>query len=129
MSIINSWLEYKRDASLRVPLKNQMVLLNFTSHIAETVIILKTATHIKRRRPSDTDDNKERKAILRTSTDDAQKKKDALKKARPVSRLIREPVTVDNSFSDLESENNKEQVARRKILKHSDPKTQATSLK
>ncbi|GFW58620.1 hypothetical protein TNCV_1579521 [Trichonephila clavipes] len=80
-----------------------------------------------------TDDNKEVKAILRTSTDDAQKKKDALvsdlfppphvrlliakKKARPVSRLISEPVTVDNSFSDLESENNKEQIARRKILK------------
>ncbi|GFV42828.1 hypothetical protein TNCV_3580781 [Trichonephila clavipes] len=69
----------------------------------------------------DTDDNQEMKVILRASIDDTQKKKDALdsaedfvfpkKTARPVSPLISEPVTVNNIFSDLESENEKEQVA------------------
>ncbi|GFX36276.1 uncharacterized protein TNCV_4931891 [Trichonephila clavipes] len=77
----------------------------------------------------DTDDNQEMKAILQASIDDAQRKKDALKKkrkikkdsagdclftkktARPVSPLISEPVTVNNRSSDLESENDKEQVA------------------
>ncbi|GFX62747.1 uncharacterized protein LOC103524116 [Trichonephila clavipes] len=69
----------------------------------------------------DTDDNHEMKAILRASIDDAQRKKDTMdfvedfvfpkKTARHVSPLPSEPVTVNNSFSDLESENDKDQVA------------------
>ncbi|GFV70408.1 uncharacterized protein TNCV_4798271 [Trichonephila clavipes] len=59
----------------------------------------------------DTDDNYEMKAILRASIDDTQRKKDTMKTARPVSPLPSEPVTVNNSFSDLESENAKDQVA------------------
>ncbi|GFW29204.1 uncharacterized protein TNCV_4132802 [Trichonephila clavipes] len=69
----------------------------------------------------DTDDNHEMKAILRASIDDTQRKKDTMdsvedfvfpkKTARPVSPLPSEPVTVNNSFSDLESENDKDQVA------------------
>ncbi|GFY07579.1 uncharacterized protein TNCV_3650861 [Trichonephila clavipes] len=88
----------------------------------------------------DTDDNHEVKAILRASIDDTQRKKDTLvtptnannaknkkrkinkkdsvedfvfpkKASRPVSPLPSEPVTVNNSFSDLESENDKDQVA------------------
>ncbi|GFU18258.1 uncharacterized protein TNCV_1594201 [Trichonephila clavipes] len=81
----------------------------------------------------DTDDNQEMKTILRASIDDAQKKKDALdfaedfvfpkKTARPVSPFISEPVTVNNSFSDLESENDKEQVAPEEINETAIPKT------
>ena len=54
MAIINSWLEYKRDAScLVIPLKNQMDLLDFTFDIAETVSFLKQkAASNKRGRPS-----------------------------------------------------------------------------
>ncbi|GFV73338.1 uncharacterized protein TNCV_2898391 [Trichonephila clavipes] len=69
----------------------------------------------------DTDNNHEMKAILRASIDDTQRKKDTMdsvedfvfpkKTARPVSPLPSEPVTVNNSFSDLESENDKDQVA------------------
>ncbi|GFV74312.1 uncharacterized protein TNCV_5127551 [Trichonephila clavipes] len=64
----------------------------------------------------DTDDNHEMKAILRASIDDTQRKKDTMtvfpkKTARSVSPLPSEPVTVNNSFSDLESENDKDQVA------------------
>ncbi|GFV84135.1 uncharacterized protein TNCV_3037971 [Trichonephila clavipes] len=60
----------------------------------------------------DTDDNHEMKAILRASIiDDTQRKKDTMKTARSVSPLPSEPVTVNNSFSDLESENAKDQVA------------------
>ncbi|GFW03542.1 uncharacterized protein TNCV_3020541 [Trichonephila clavipes] len=69
----------------------------------------------------DTEDNPEMKAILRASIDDTQRKKDTMdsvenfvfpkKTARPVSPLPSEPVTVNNSFSDLESENDKDQVA------------------
>ncbi|GFU18435.1 uncharacterized protein TNCV_1981111 [Trichonephila clavipes] len=78
----------------------------------------------------DTDDNHEMKAILRASIYDTQRKKDTMvselrslppmilrktvfpkKTARPVSPLSSEPVTVNNSFSDLESENDKDQVA------------------
>ncbi|GFT60126.1 uncharacterized protein TNCV_1022751, partial [Trichonephila clavipes] len=69
----------------------------------------------------DTDDNHEMKAILRASIDDTQRKKDTMdyvedfvfpkKKARPVSPLPSEPVTVNNSFSDIESENDNDQVA------------------
>ncbi|GFX02073.1 uncharacterized protein TNCV_1749581 [Trichonephila clavipes] len=66
----------------------------------------------------DTDDNHEMKAILRASIDDTQRKKDTMmnfvfpkKTARPVSPLPSETVTVNNSFSDLESENDKDQVA------------------
>ncbi|GFW09344.1 uncharacterized protein TNCV_2066031 [Trichonephila clavipes] len=59
----------------------------------------------------DTDDNHEMKAILRASIDDTQRKKDTMKTARPVSPLPSEPVTVNNSFSDLEFENDKDQVA------------------
>ncbi|GFV38995.1 uncharacterized protein TNCV_965611 [Trichonephila clavipes] len=69
----------------------------------------------------DTDDNHEMKAILRASIDDTQRKKDTMdsvedfvfpkKTARPVSPLPSDPVTVNNSFSDLESENDKDQVA------------------
>ncbi|GFS47830.1 uncharacterized protein TNCV_3598321 [Trichonephila clavipes] len=68
-----------------------------------------------------TDDNHEMKAILRASIDDTQRKKDTMdsvedfvfpkKTARPVSPLPSKPVTVNNSFSDLESENDKDQVA------------------
>ncbi|GFW80441.1 uncharacterized protein TNCV_2945731 [Trichonephila clavipes] len=64
----------------------------------------------------DTDDNHEMKAILRASIDDTQRKKDTMtvfpkKTARPVSPLPSEPVTVNKSFSDLESKNDKDQVA------------------
>ncbi|GFV77151.1 uncharacterized protein TNCV_1771631 [Trichonephila clavipes] len=69
----------------------------------------------------DTDDNHKMKAILRASIDDSQRKKDTMdsvedfvfpkKTARPVSPLPSEPVTVNISFSDLESENDKDQVA------------------
>ncbi|GFX81602.1 uncharacterized protein TNCV_4179421 [Trichonephila clavipes] len=64
----------------------------------------------------DTDDNHEKKAILRASIEDTQRKKDTTtvfpkKTAKPVSPLPSEPVTVNNSFSDLESENDKDQVA------------------
>ncbi|GFT29241.1 uncharacterized protein TNCV_3588291 [Trichonephila clavipes] len=64
----------------------------------------------------DTDDNHEMKAILRASIDDTQRKKNTMtvfpkKTARPVSPLPSEPVTANNSFSDLESENDKDQVA------------------
>ncbi|GFS87728.1 hypothetical protein TNCV_4213621 [Trichonephila clavipes] len=70
----------------------------------------------------DTDDNHEMKAILRASIDDTQRKKETMdyvedfvfptkKTARPVSPLPSEPVAVNNSFSDLESENDKDQVA------------------
>ncbi|GFW67863.1 uncharacterized protein TNCV_3871931 [Trichonephila clavipes] len=48
---------------------------------------------------------------IRASIDDTQRKKDTMKTARPVSPLPSEPVTVNNSFSDLESENDKDQVA------------------
>ncbi|GFS88192.1 uncharacterized protein TNCV_3149561 [Trichonephila clavipes] len=48
----------------------------------------------------DTDDNHEMKAILRASIDDTQRK-----------RIQSEPVTVNKSFSDLESKNDKDQVA------------------
>ncbi|GFT45633.1 hypothetical protein TNCV_1055741 [Trichonephila clavipes] len=63
----------------------------------------------------DTDDNNEMTAILRASIDDTQRKKDTMKTARPVSPLPSEPVTVNNSFSDLESENDKDQVAPEEI--------------
>ncbi|GFW09836.1 uncharacterized protein TNCV_4251651 [Trichonephila clavipes] len=69
----------------------------------------------------DTDDNHEMKAILRASIDDTQRKKDTMdsvedfvfpkKTARPVSPLPSEPITVNKSFSDLESKNDKDQVA------------------
>ncbi|GFW69261.1 uncharacterized protein TNCV_2366391 [Trichonephila clavipes] len=48
----------------------------------------------------DTNDNHEMKVILRASVDDTQEK-----------GIQCEPVTVNNSFSDLESENDKDQVA------------------
>ncbi|GFT59617.1 uncharacterized protein TNCV_4964771 [Trichonephila clavipes] len=69
----------------------------------------------------DTNDSHEMKAILRASIDDTQRKKDTMdsvedfvfpkKTARPVSPLPNEPVTVNKSFSDLESKNDKDQVA------------------
>jgi hypothetical protein len=53
MAIINSWLEYKRDATaLGIPLKNQMDLLDFTFDIAETLSFSKQlAAPTKRGRP------------------------------------------------------------------------------
>ncbi|GFW05812.1 uncharacterized protein TNCV_602841 [Trichonephila clavipes] len=52
------------------------------------------------------------KAILRASIDDTPPKGyNGEKTARPVSPLPSEPVTVNKSFSDLESKNDKNQVA------------------
>ncbi|GFY18550.1 uncharacterized protein TNCV_2397751 [Trichonephila clavipes] len=75
----------------------------------------------------DTDDNHEMKAILRASIDDSQRKKDTMtvlpkKTARPVSPLPSEPVIVNNSFSDLESENDKDQVAPEENNESAPPK-------
>ncbi|GFW10398.1 uncharacterized protein TNCV_5097491 [Trichonephila clavipes] len=52
--------------------------------------------------------NKNRKINKKDSVDNFVFPK---KTARPVSPLPSEPVTVNNSFSDLESENDKDQVA------------------
>ncbi|GFV87458.1 hypothetical protein TNCV_4034301 [Trichonephila clavipes] len=49
------------------------------------------------------------------------------KTARPVSSLPSEPVTVNNSFSDVESENDKDQVAPEENSETAPPKTQAPS--
>ncbi|GFX04027.1 uncharacterized protein TNCV_4679301 [Trichonephila clavipes] len=92
----------------------------------------------------DTDDNHEMNAILRASIDDTQRKKDTIvselrslphdsvedfvfpkKTARPVSPLPSEPVTVNKSFSDLESKNDKDQVALEENNETAPPKTQA----
>ncbi|GFV83961.1 uncharacterized protein TNCV_1479631 [Trichonephila clavipes] len=80
----------------------------------------------------DTDDNHEMKAIFRASIDDTQRKKDTMdsvedfvfpkETARPVSPLPSEPVTVNNSFSDLESENDKNQVTPEKNNETAPPK-------
>ncbi|GFY06521.1 uncharacterized protein TNCV_3523771 [Trichonephila clavipes] len=82
----------------------------------------------------DTDDNHEMKAILRASIDDTRRKRIQwilwktvfLKKTvRPVSSLPSEPVTVNKSFSDLESKNDKDQVAPEENNETAPPKTQA----
>ncbi|GFY04141.1 uncharacterized protein TNCV_1199191 [Trichonephila clavipes] len=64
----------------------------------------------------DTDDNHELKAILRPLLLILKRKRMQWtvfpkKTARSVSPLPSEPVIVNNSFSDLESENDKDQVA------------------
>ncbi|GFU44785.1 uncharacterized protein TNCV_3150791 [Trichonephila clavipes] len=81
----------------------------------------------------DTNDNHEMKAILRASIDDTQRKKDTMdsvedfvfpkKTARPVSPLPSEPVTVNKSFSDLESKNDKDQVAPEENNETAPPKS------
>ncbi|GFX04138.1 hypothetical protein TNCV_3972871 [Trichonephila clavipes] len=81
-----------------------------------------------------TDDNHKMKAILRASIDDTKRKEDTMvrfcgrlclpkKTARPVSHLPSEPVTVNKSFSDLESKNDKDQVAPEKNNETAPPKS------
>ncbi|XP_022167869.1 piggyBac transposable element-derived protein 4-like, partial [Myzus persicae] len=59
MAVVNSWLEYKRDAiNLKIPTKEIMDLIHFKQHLAESLIMigsLSTPISKRRGRPSSSD--------------------------------------------------------------------------
>lgn len=59
MAVVNSWLEYKRDAiDLKIPAKDIMDLIHFKQRLAESLIMVgspSTPTSKRRGRPSSSD--------------------------------------------------------------------------